>query len=54
MRRRLARAQDLLVKTDLALAEVALTTGFADQSHFCRRFRELVGLPPRSYRMQYR
>jgi transcriptional regulator GlxA family with amidase domain len=54
MRRRLARAQDLLVKTDLALAEVALTTGFADQSHFCRRFREFVGLPPRSYRMQYR
>lgn len=54
MLRRLARARDLLVKTDLALAEVALTTGFADQSHFCRRFREFVGLPPRSFRMQHR
>jgi AraC family transcriptional regulator len=54
MRRRLTRAQDLLARTDLALAEVALTTGFSDQSHFCRRFREFIGLPPRSFRMQHR
>ena len=54
MPRRLARAQDLLARTDLALAEVALTTGFSDQSHFCRRFREFIGLPPRSFRMQHR
>jgi len=54
MRRRLTRAQDLLARTDLPLAEVALTTGFSDQSHFCRRFREFIGLPPRSFRMQHR
>jgi AraC-like DNA-binding protein len=54
MRRRLTRAHDLLVQTDLAMAEVALATGFADQSHFCRRFREFTGLPPRSFRMQHR
>jgi AraC-like DNA-binding protein len=54
MRRRLTRALDLLAQTDLAVAEVALATGFADQSHFCRRFREFTGLPPRSFRMQHR
>ena len=54
MRRRLTRAHDLLAQTDLAVAEVALATGFADQSHFCRRFREFTGLPPRSFRMQHR
>lgn len=54
MRRRLTRAHDLLAQTDLALAEVALTTGFSDQSHFCRRFREFIGLPPRSFRTQHR
>lgn len=54
MRRRLTRARELLARTDLAVAEVALTTGFSDQSHFCRRFREFIGLPPRSFRMQHR
>jgi AraC-like DNA-binding protein len=54
MRRRLIRAHDLLVQSDLAVAEVALATGFADQSHFCRRFREFTGLSPRSFRMQHR
>ena len=54
MRRRLTRAHDLLVQTDLAVAEVALATGFADQSHFSRRFRDFTGLPPRSFRMQHR
>jgi transcriptional regulator GlxA family with amidase domain len=54
MRRRLVRAHDLLVQTDLAVAEVALATGFADQSHFCRCFREFTGLPPRSFRKQHR
>ena len=54
MRRRLMRAHDLLVQTDLTVAEVALATGFADQSHFCRCFREFTGLPPRSFRMLHR
>jgi AraC-like DNA-binding protein len=54
MRRRLTRAHDLLAQTDLAVAEVALATGFADQSHLCHRFREFTGLPPRSFRIQHR
>jgi transcriptional regulator GlxA family with amidase domain len=54
MGRRLLRAQQLLARTDLHLVEIALTTGFADQSHFSRRFHQLMGLPPREFRAQHR
>ena len=54
MRRRLSRAKELLANTDLALVEIALATGFADQSHFSRRFHQLVGLPPKAFRAQHR
>jgi AraC-like DNA-binding protein len=52
--RRVRRAQQLLAETDLLLTEIALTTGFADQSHFCRRFRQLVGLAPSEFRQRHR
>jgi AraC-like DNA-binding protein len=54
MRRRLLRAQELLASTEVPLADVALAAGFADQSHFCRRFHEMTGVPPRTFRLQYR
>jgi len=54
MRRRLLRAQELLANTDLLLIDIALATGFADQSHFCRRFHEMMGMPPRTFRLQHR
>jgi transcriptional regulator GlxA family with amidase domain len=54
VRLRLSRAQQLLATTDLALTEIALTTGFADQSHFSRRFLRFAGLQPRAFRKQYR
>jgi AraC-like DNA-binding protein len=54
MHRRILRAQELLVKTDLPLIDIALATGFADQSHFSRRFHEMMGLPPRTFRLQNR
>jgi AraC-like DNA-binding protein len=54
MHRRLVRAQDLLTRTDMSLSDVALSTGFSDQSHFSRRFHEFMGLPPRSFRLQNR
>jgi AraC-like DNA-binding protein len=47
---RVMRARDLLSTTDLPLTEIALATGFSDQSHFSRRFHELVGVPPRAFR----
>jgi AraC-like DNA-binding protein len=54
MRRRLLRAQELLADTNLELVEIALRTGFADQSHFSRRFHELTGVPPNRFRGQHR
>jgi AraC-like DNA-binding protein len=54
MSRRLLRAQELLASTELPLTDIALATGFADQSHFSRRFHEMAGMPPRTFRLQHR
>ena len=47
---RVMRARELLANTDLPLTEIALSTGFSDQSHFSRRFQEIVGIPPGAFR----
>jgi AraC family transcriptional regulator len=39
-----------LAATDLPLAEVALATGFFDQSHFTRAFRRQTGMTPAQFR----
>ncbi len=53
MRRvRIAKAQSLLRCRDLGVAEIALTCGFSDQSHFTNAFRRLTGMPPHRYRLQ--
>jgi AraC family transcriptional regulator len=51
-RLRVGRAQSLLTRSELSLAEIALACGFSDQSHFTRAFRRLTGMPPRQYRMR--
>lgn len=50
VRRRLDVAKDLLANADLALAEVALSCGFADQSHFTRTFTRQMGTSPGLWR----
>ena len=40
--------------TDRPLAEIAAATGFTDQSHFTRRFRQTTGLTPDAYRRRFR
>ena len=50
LERRLARARELLTRTDLSLSEVAFAVGFADQSHFTRRFRQMDGISPGQFR----
>jgi AraC-like DNA-binding protein len=52
--RRIAAAQHLLTATDLALSEIALQVGCADQSHFSALFRAHGGLTPTAYRDQTR
>ena len=46
---RIRRAQALVAETDTPLAEIALMTGFADQSHFTRRFHRHVGCTPAAF-----
>jgi AraC family transcriptional regulator len=49
--RRVERAKELLREPDRPpLAEVATEVGFADQSHFTRHFKRLVGVTPRRFR----
>lgn len=50
IRRRMERAQGLMLATDSPLAEIALDCGLADQAHFSRLFRRVVGESPRVWR----
>ncbi|MFC5217908.1 helix-turn-helix domain-containing protein [Streptomyces coerulescens] len=49
MSRRVDRARRLLL-AGRSPAEVAVATGFYDQSHLSRHFRRMVGVPPGRYR----
>jgi AraC family transcriptional regulator len=51
---RLERAKDLLLRSTLPLAEIALACGFSEQSHFTRTFSRLVGTSPGEWRRQRR
>lgn len=48
--RRLARAQQLLIESEMGLAELALACGFASQSHFTAAFSKAFGTSPGRYR----
>lgn len=54
MYRQLFRAQDLLTKTRLSLATIALQAGYCDQCHLTRSFRRFIGISPRRFRLQFR
>ncbi|HYE95758.1 MAG TPA: AraC family transcriptional regulator [Rubricoccaceae bacterium] len=49
-RLRVEHARRALEDTDASLVEIALATGFADQSHLGRTFKALVGTTPGRYR----
>ena len=49
-RSRVARAEALLLETDLPVVEVALSCGFVDQSHFTNVFRRYKGTAPAAFR----
>ncbi len=50
VRRRVERAVDLLRHTNEAVSDIALRTGFANQSHMSRCLRSAFGVTPRSLR----
>lgn len=49
-KRRLMRAQRLMLETSLTLQEVAAECGFSDGYHFSRDFKRLVGRSPTEWR----
>jgi AraC-like DNA-binding protein len=51
--RRIERAQILMLSTGQSLADIALASGFCDQAHFCRRFRQITGQTPNVWRRTY-
>ncbi len=51
---RVERAAKLLRESSESIASIAHRTGFADQSHLLRCFRDKYGLPPKDYRRQHR
>lgn len=50
IRRRMERAQELMLSTEKALSAIAAECGLADQAHFTRLFRRFAGESPASWR----
>ena len=49
---RIVRGQQLMLKSDFSMAQIALEIGMCDQAHFCRTFRRVVGINPNAWRRQ--
>jgi AraC family transcriptional regulator len=52
MQQRIERAKHLLRGSNLAIVQIALDCGFANQSHFARYFRQATGISPRQFRQR--
>lgn len=50
-KKRIERAQYLLLSTSLPLSEIAIETGFESMSYFSRSFKNITGLTPTHYKM---
>jgi AraC-like DNA-binding protein len=51
-RRRVERSMFLLRETDRSVTDVCLDVGFSSLGTFSRTFREIVGVPPSTYRSE--
>jgi AraC family transcriptional regulator len=54
IRRRLERAKDLLGEGELSIGQIAIETGFANQSHLGRHMHRMLGFSPRVLRSMLR
>lgn len=50
---RVAKAEELLIKTNLTMVEISQAVGFCDQSYFGATFRKVTGSSPLQYRHQH-
>jgi transcriptional regulator GlxA family with amidase domain len=53
VKRRVARAQELMLASDEPLCAIALAAGFCDQAHFTSRFHREVGTTPAAWRRAF-
>jgi transcriptional regulator GlxA family with amidase domain len=53
MNKRVERAQQLLLRSSLSVAEIAIEAGFSDQAAFSRTFAGNLGTPPARWRKKY-
>jgi AraC family transcriptional regulator len=51
---RIECARNRMIASDESLAEIALSVGFADQSHFSRSFKRVTGMSPSEFRWTLR
>jgi AraC family transcriptional regulator len=51
--RRIESASNLLLKSKKTIVEIALISGFADQSNFTRSFKQNTGVTPAEFRRMY-
>lgn len=49
-RKRMGKAQQLLVSSNKPIGNIALETGFNSENHFCRAFKKFCGVTPMEYR----
>jgi AraC family transcriptional regulator len=54
LRQRVNTAKQLMSVRDLPLSEIAISAGFANQSHFTRVFSAMVGVSPAAWRRETR
>jgi AraC family transcriptional regulator len=54
VQRRVERAQELMLESEHPLADIALASGFSDQSHFTRVFSGMVKVSPARWRREQR
>src|SRR4029077_17424151 len=54
LRRRIERAQEMMLLTEEPLASIAVRCGLSDQPHLTRMFYRFVGESPASWRRRHR
>ncbi|MGE5659453.1 MAG: AraC family transcriptional regulator [Actinomycetota bacterium] len=50
IQQRVEKAKEMLSKTDLAIADIALQVGFSSQSHLTQQFKRITGMTPKQIR----
>jgi AraC family transcriptional regulator len=54
VRRRVELAAQFMLTTDASLSDIALRSGFTDQAHLCKHFRQTVGHTPAAWRREHK